>query len=159
MLSRRHEHVSKPMVVISCNLLAPRARFRARNRARIHAKLCETAKTCAELHLSRNRPIDLKPRADSDRCLLITCSTGNKYLIWVTHHKSCLHHIPHIVAEKWNLTWRVTSVFFFIRTCRQQWRIQGGGGSGGSWPPPPPLSGKYNVLVNYIRICLARYTM
>ena len=33
----------------------------------------------------------------------------------------------------------------------------GGGGQGG--PDPPPLSGKYNVLVNYIRICLARYKM
>ena len=34
---------------------------------------------------------------------------------------------------------------------------RGGGGQGG--PDPPPLSGKYDVLVNYIRICLARYTM
>ena len=34
---------------------------------------------------------------------------------------------------------------------------KGGGGQRG--PDPPPLSGKYNVLVNYIRICLARYTM
>ena len=33
-----------------------------------------------------------------------------------------------------------------------------GGGQGGP-DPPPPLSGKYNVFVNCIRICLARYTM
>ena len=36
---------------------------------------------------------------------------------------------------------------------------KGGGVRGILTPPPPPLSGKYNVLVNYIRICLARYTM